>query len=232
MFLGHFGVGFGAKTLQPRVSLGTLFLAAQLADLVWPTLLLLGVERVNIVPHATATNAFKFVYYPFTHSLVGELVAGLLLGLVYYLVKRNAKGAVLVGLLVPSHWLLDLVVHTPDLPLYPGPSPLFGFGLWNQVALTQVVEFALLGAGLWLYGRRTTARNGKGRYGLLGLVAFLVLIHVGGLFSPPPASVEALGWSGQLFWVTILLAYWVDRNRVPSDLPGGETLRTPIPAIA
>jgi membrane-bound metal-dependent hydrolase YbcI (DUF457 family) len=232
MFLGHFGVGFGAKTLQPRVSLGTFFLAAQLADLVWPTLLLLGIERVKIVPHFTATNAFEFVYYPFTHSLVGELVAGLLLGLIYWLVKRNAKGALLVGLLVPSHWLLDLVVHTPDLPLYPGPSPMFGFGLWNQFALTQMVEFVLLGAGLWLYVRRTTARNRVGRYGLLGLVAFLVLIHMGGLFSPPPASVEALGWSGQLFWVVVLLAYWVDRNRDVRGLPGGETLRAAAPAVS
>ncbi|GAB3638650.1 hypothetical protein GCM10027422_42400 [Hymenobacter arcticus] len=232
MFLGHFGVGFGAKTLQPRVSLGTLFLAAQLADLVWPTLLLLGVERVRIVPHFTATNAFDFVYYPFTHSLVGELVAGLLLGLVYWLLRRNLRSAVLVGLLVPSHWLLDLVVHIPDLPLYPGPSPRFGFGLWNHFALTQVVEFALLGAGLWLYGRRTTARNKVGRYGLVGLVAFLGLVHVGGLLSPPPASVGALGWSGQLFWLTVLLAYWVDRNRDAGGLPSGETPRASAPSIS
>jgi hypothetical protein len=77
--------------------------------------------------------------------------------------------------------------------------------------------------------RRTTARNGKGRYGLLGLVAFLVLIHVGGLFSPPPASVEELGWSGQLFWVIVLLAYWVDRNREVSGLDG-ETLRASVPS--
>lgn len=231
MFLGHFGVGFGAKTLQPRVSLGTLFLAAQLADLVWPTLLLLGIERVRIVPHATATNALDFVYYPFTHSLVGELVAGLLLGLAYWLLRRHRRGAVLVGLLVPSHWLLDLLVHRPDLPLYPGPSPLLGWGLWNHLAITQVVEFAFLGAGLWLYGRRTQARNGVGRYGLLGLVAFLVLIHVGSLFSPPPASVAALGWSGQLFWLTVLLAYWVDRNRAVSGQPGGETLRASVPSI-
>ena len=232
MFLGHFGVGFGAKTLQPRVSLGNLFLAAQLADLVWPTLLLLGVERVRIVPHLTATNAFDFVYYPFTHSLVGELVAGLLLGLLYWLVRRDGRGAVLVGLLVPSHWLLDVVVHIPDLPLYPGHSPRFGFGLWNQLALTQVVEFALLGAGLWLYARRTQARDKVGRYGLLGLVAFLVLVHVGSLFSPPPASVGALGWSGQLFWLTILLAYWVDRHREASGLPSGETRRASAPSIS
>ena len=213
MFLGHFGVSFGAKTIQPRVSLGTLFLAAQLADLVWPTLLLLGVERVNIVPHATAANALAFVYYPFTHSLLGELVGGLLLGLAYWLLRRNAQGALLVGLLVPSHWLLDLVVHQPDLPVYPGHSPLLGFGLWNHLALTQVVEFALLGVGLWLYMRQTRARNGVGRYGLLGLGLFLVASHVASILSPPPPSVEVIGWGGQLLWLAVLLAYWVDRNR-------------------
>ena len=232
MFLGHFGVGFGAKTLQPRVSLGTLFLAAQLADLVWPTLLLLGVERVSIVPHATATNAFSFIYYPFTHSLVGELVAGLLLGLAYWLLRRNGRTAVLVGLLVPSHWLLDVVVHIPDLPLYPGTSPLLGLGLWNHVALTQVVEFTLLGAGLWLYTWHTKARNKAGSYGLVGLVAFLVLVHVGSLLSPPPASVGALGWSGQLFWLIILLAYWVDRNREVSGQASGETRPASVPSIS
>ena len=232
MFLGHFGVGFGAKTLQPRVSLGTLFLATQLADLVWPTLLLLGVERVRIVPHFTATNAFDFVYYPFTHSLAGELVAGLLLGLAYWLLQRRGRDAVLVGLLVPSHWLLDVVVHVPDLPLYPGSSPLFGLGLWNQLALTQVVEFGLLSAGLWLYARRTRARNKVGRYGLVGLVAFLVLLHVGSLLSPPPASVGALGWSGQLFWLIVLLAYWVDHNREVTGQPSGETHRAPTPSVS
>ncbi|MBF9221862.1 hypothetical protein [Hymenobacter ruricola] len=213
MFLGHFGVAFGAKTQQPRVSLGTLFLAAQLADLVWPTLLLLGVERVNIVPHATAANALDFVHYPFTHSLLAELVGGLLLGLIYWVVRRNVPGAVLVGLLVPSHWLLDLVVHQPDLPLYPGHSPLLGLGLWNHLALTQVVEFALLGLGLGLYVRRTRARNGVGRYGLLGLVAFLVVSHLASIFSPPPTSVAFIGWGAQLMWLTVLLGYWVDRNR-------------------
>jgi hypothetical protein len=191
-----------------------------------------GNGKVQVLPKWLFGLMGDFVYYPFTHSLVGELVASLLLGLAYWLLRRNVQSALLVGLLVSSHWLLDLVVHTPDLPLYPGPSPMFGFGLWNQVALTQVVEFALLGVGLWLYVRRTTARNGVGRYGLLGLVAFLVLIHVGGLFSPPPASVEALGWSGQLFWVIVLLAYWVDRNREMSGHPGGETLRPSVPAIS
>ncbi|MFC6221720.1 hypothetical protein ACFP2F_00585 [Hymenobacter artigasi] len=228
MFLGHFGVAFGAKTQPPSVSLGTLFLAAQLADLVWPTLLLLGVERVDIVSHATAANALEFVHYPFTHSLLTEVVGGLLLGLVYWLVRRNAQGALLVGLLVPSHWLLDLVVHQPDLPLFPGHSPLFGLGLWNHLAVTQVVEFALLGLGLWMYMRRTRARNGVGRYGLLGLVAFLVVSHLASIFSPPPASMDFIGWGGQLLWLPVLLAYWVDRNREAS----GETRPAFAPSIS
>jgi hypothetical protein len=232
MFIGHFGVSFGAKKLQPLVSLGTLFLATQLADLVWPTLLLLGVERVRIVPHFTASNAFDFAYYPFTHGLLSEVVLGLLLGISYWLVRRNGPGAVLVGLLVPSHWLLDLIVHVPDLPLYPGASPLFGLGLWNQPALTQVLEFGLLSIGLWGYVQGTKARNGAGRYGLVGLVAFLVLVHVGNIFSPPPASVEALGWGGQLLWLTVLLAYWVDRNREASGQPSGETPRASAPSIS
>jgi hypothetical protein len=228
MFLGHFGVGFATKTIQPRVSLGTSFLATQLADLVWPTLLLLGVERVNIVPHATAANALAFVYYPFTHSLAGEGVAGLLLGLAYWLLRRNAGGALLVGLLVPSHWLLDLVVHVPDLPLYPGASPLLGLGLWNHLAATQVIEFALLGLGLWQYVRHTRPRNGAGRYGLLGLVALLVLTHVASLVSPPPASVGALAWGAQVLWLVVLLAYWVDRNREAT----GETRPASAPSIS
>lgn len=119
-------------------------------------------------------------------------------------------------------------MNIPDLPLYPGPSPLLGLGLWNHLALTQVIEFVLLGVGLWGYGCRTTARKKVGRYGLLGLVAFLVLVHVGSLLSPPPASVGALGWSGQLFWLTILLAYWVGRHRVPS----GETRLASAPSIS
>ena len=215
MFLGHFGVGFAAKTTQTRVSLGTLFLATQLADLLWPTLLLLGIEKVNIVPGLMAASPFDFIHYPFSHSLLMQVLGGALLGLAYGLVRRNWRGALLVGLLVPSHWLLDLPMHRPDLPLYPGASPLLGLGLWNHPVATLVVEFGLLGAGLWLYVRHTRARNRSGRFGLWGLVALLVLSYLGAAFGPPPASVTALAWSCQVLWLPVLLAYWVDYNREP-----------------
>lgn len=213
MFLGHFGVGLAAKPLQPRVSLGTLFLAAQLADLLWPILLLLGVERVEIRPGLLAASPFDFVYYPFSHSLLAQLVLGLLLGLAYGLLRRNWRGALLVGLLVPSHWLLDLVMHRPDLPLYPGSSPKEGLGLWHSLPATLAVEFGLLAVSLWVYVRRTRPVNRTGRYVLWGLVAFLVLSYLGSELSPAPTSVKALAWGGQLLWLPVAFGYWVDANR-------------------
>ncbi len=213
MFLGHFGVGFAAKPLQPRVSLGTLFLATQLADLLWPTLLLLGVERVEIKPGLMAASPFDFVYYPFSHSLLAQLLLGVALGLGYGLLRRNWRGALLVGLLVPSHWLLDLLMHRPDLPFYPGHSPEVGLGLWNYLPATLLLELVSLLAGLWVYVRRTQARTRAGRYGLWVLVALLVASYLGSELGPAPTSVAAIAWGGQLLWLFVGLGYWVDANR-------------------
>ncbi|GAA4040286.1 hypothetical protein GCM10022409_27680 [Hymenobacter glaciei] len=213
MFIGHFGLGFGAKAAQPRVSLGTLFLAAQFADILWPNLLLLGVEQVRMVPGLMVVSSFDFVYYPFSHSLAMDVVWGLLLGLSYWLLRRNAGGALLVGLLVPSHWLLDLVVHRPDLPLFLGSSPLLGLGLWNSMAGTQAVEALFFFVGLYGYLRTTRARNRQGCYGVWGLAAFILLVHISSLLSQEPMTTAVIGWGGQLLWLPVLLAYWVDRNR-------------------
>ena len=213
MFLGHFGLGLATKPLQPRLSLGTLFLATQLADLLWPTLLLLGVERVDIRPGLMAASPFDFVYYPYSHSLLTQVLFGLLLGLIYGLWQRNWRGALLVGLLVPSHWLLDLVMHRPDLPLYPGISPKEGLGLWQSLPATLALELSTLAVGLWVYVRHTRPRNRSGRLGLWGLAIFLLLAYLSSELGPPPASVPAIAWGGQLLWLTVILGYWVDANR-------------------
>ena len=136
------------------------------------------------------------------------------IGLIYYFIRREKRGAWVIGLAVVSHWVLDLVVHVPDLPLYPGDSPLLGLGLWQSVAWTQVVEFTLLGLGVWLYTRVTKATNGRGRWGFVGLIVFLVIIQVGNVMGPPPPSVTAIAWVGQAQWLLVLWAYWVDRHRV------------------
>ena len=215
MFIGHFGVGFGAKAVDRRVSLGSLFLAAQFVDLLWPALLLLGVEHVEIVPGITKVTPLDFTDYPITHSLVMVCAWGVLLGLAYWLAKRNTKGALLIGLCVVSHWVFDLIVHRPDLPLYPVHSPRLGLGLWNSMIGTLIVEGLILAVGVTLYLRVTRSKNRIGSYGLWALVAFLVLVYASNVLGPPPPSVAAIAWAGQLQWLLVAWAYWVDKNRIP-----------------
>jgi hypothetical protein len=214
MFIGHFGVGFGAKAAAPKVSLGTLFIASQFVDLLWPTLLLLGIERVEIVPPASGLTPLEFVSFPISHSLLLVCVYGLLLGIGYYLLRRHVKSAVVIGLCVVSHWLLDLIVHRPDLPLAPGVSARAGLGLWNSAAASVLVEGLVFVAGVVLYLRVTRAKNRVGVYAFWSLVVFLMAIYLSNILGPPPPSVVAIGWAGQLQWLFVLWAYWVDRNRV------------------
>ena len=166
MFIGHFGVGFGAKKIDTRPSLGTFFLAAQFADLLWPFLLILGIEKVEIKPGISAMNPLDFVHYPFTHSLLFIIIWGVLFGAVYFFFKKNLKSAILLGVLVVSHWVLDLIVHIPDLPLYPGSALKVGFGLWNSIAATVIVEGLIFLGGVYLYFKSTKAENKKGTFAL------------------------------------------------------------------
>ena len=213
MFASHFAVGFAAKRHAPAVSLGTLFLAAQFIDLLWPTFLLLGIEDVRIEPGATAATPLAFVHYPWSHSLLAVLAWSLLLGTGYRWLRGGTRGAVVLGLAVLSHWWLDLLVHAPDLPLYPGHSPLVGFGLWNRPLASLALEMLLLAIGVALYLRATAPADAAGKYGLLGLVAFLVLVQAGNAFGPPPPSKQAIAWVGQAQWLLVLWGYWVDRHR-------------------
>jgi hypothetical protein len=213
MFLGHFGVGFASKPAARRVSLGTLFMAAQFVDLVWPVLLLLGIEKVAVDPGNTAFTPLNFTYYPFSHSLVGVLIWAVLLGLVYYGIKGRGRPALLLGGLVVSHWLLDLIVHRSDLPLTLGNHHMVGLGLWNSIPLTIVVEGVIFFGGVWIYTRVTRARDKIGRYGLCGLVTFLAIVYALNMLGPPPDSPQAIGAVGLLQWLLVVWAYWIDRHR-------------------
>lgn len=221
MFIGHFAVGMGAKAAAPRVPLGTLFLASQFVDLLWPTLLLFGLERVKIVPGITTVTPLDFEHYPITHSLLMAVVWGLAFALIYWFVQKNKSGAIVLGLCVISHWLLDLIVHRPDLPLIPGGATRMGIGLWNSLGATLIVEGLLFVLGIWLYLRATAAKNRVGHFAFWGLVAFLAVIYMANLFGPPPPDVQAIAWAGHLQWLFVIWAYWVDRNRQFVSMPVG-----------
>ena len=214
MFIGHFGLGLAAKKVAPRVSLGFLFLAAQFLDLLWPTLLLIDVEHVEISRDPNTVIPFIFTDYPVSHSLLLVIGWGFLLGLIFWLVKKQTKNAFILGLLVVSHWFLDLIVHIPDLPLHPGNSPMMGWGLWRSKGLTALVEGSIFVLGLVIYMTTTSANNKIGSVGLLVLVILLVSTHFANIFGPPPTDVKTVAWSAQLQWLFVILAFWVDRNRM------------------
>jgi hypothetical protein len=218
MFIGHFGVAFASKRLAPETSLGTLFLAAQFLDGLWPVLLLAGLETVRIVPGNTRFTPLEFVSYPISHSLLFVLVWAGLFVLIYGGVRRYRAGALVVGALVLSHWVLDSIAHRPDLPLFPG-GPRVGLGLWNSVSGTLIVEGALFAGGLAVYLRATVAKNRTGSLALWGFVAVLLLIYCLNL-GPPPPSPRAVAWAGMAAWLFVPWAYWIDRHRTPR-VPGG-----------
>lgn len=216
MFIGHFGLGFGAKRAAPPVSLGALFLACQFADLLWPTLVLIGIEQVAIEPGATVFTPLDFISYPYSHSLFTLCVWGVLVGGIYAAVTRSGVAAfVTLALLVVSHWFLDVITHRPDLPLTPAGSLRLGLNLWSSPAGTLIVELALFGAGVILYARATAARDRAGSIGLWTLVAFLLIVTLANAFGPPPPSVAAVAWAAQAMWLIVGWGYWVDRHRSP-----------------
>jgi hypothetical protein len=211
--IGHFGVAFAAKRVAPRASLGLLFLAAELIDLLWPIFVLLGLEHVRIAPGNTVVTPLDFYDYPITHSLVGAAGWSVVLGLVYFAVRRYSRGAWAVGLCVVSHWFLDAVVHRPDLLLVPGGATRIGLGLWNSRPGTVLVESGIFVAGLVLYLRTTTGADRVGCWGFWSLIGFLVLIALFAWTGAPPPSDKAVAASGLGLWLLVAWAHWADHHR-------------------
>jgi len=213
MFIGHYALGLAAKRAAPRTSLGTLFVAPTLADLLWPIFLLLGWEHAHVVPGPNPFLTLWLDDYPYSHSLFALIVWGALFGYFYKAKAGDKRAAVVIALLVVSHWVLDFVTHRPDEPLYPG-GPKVGLGLWNFPAATVIVESVMLVAGLAVYLGATRARDAIGRWGIWALVVVLAGSYYSTLFTPTPTDMRALAIGGIVFgWVFVLLAWWVDRHR-------------------
>lgn len=217
MFVGHYGPSFAIRAARPEVPLWVLFVAAQLVDIAWAVLVLGGVEKLRIVPGITAANPLDLYYMPYTHSLVAALLWAVAAAVACRVVLRwkDWGSAAWVGAAVLSHWVIDWLVHRPDLPLY-GNSMKVGLGLWNYVALSLALEVLVLGAGLWLYLTKTRAISTVGRYGPVAFAVLMLAVQIASLVGPLPPSPQVVAASGLgAYLVFAALAGWIDRGRVP-----------------
>lgn len=215
MFVGHLALAFAAKQRTPRISLGVLVGACAWLDLIWPPLLLLGLERVRVDPGNTPFTPLAFDSYPWSHSLAMVLLWSLLAGLGARAIYKDTEAGVVVGLLVLSHWVLDAISHRPDMPLWPGAtSPRLGLGLWNSIPLTLLVEGAMWAAGLLVYLRATRPLDRSGQVVFWSLVALCTVMWAAGPFSPPPPGAGAVAKFSVGVWLLPLWAGWADAHRL------------------
>jgi len=214
MFVGHYSAAFAAAAHPKAPRLGTLFVAAQLMDLGFFTFVLTGTEHMRLTPGFTVMNNMDLYDMPLTHSLVGAGGLALVFGFAVGRWLRNAMAGVLAGAVVVSHWLLDLVVHSPDLTIM-GAPPKLGLGLWNYPAIEMPLEIGLLFASAWLFARARRPRSWR----LAGLLVVLLAFQAFNWFAPQPTELEAsqsvLGLVAYV--LAAVVAWWVAKGR--SEVP-------------
>lgn len=222
MFIGHYGVAFALKKYAPRTSLGILFIAVQLVDIAFFILIPLGIEYLRIIPGFTEASPFDLYDYPISHSLLGALVWSVATYLVVRFIPLKALGdapyrqrvALVLSAAVFSHFILDIVVHTPDLLLVPGLDVRVGLGLWNSIIATVAVELAILLVGCWMYLRSTTKGAGLvGEYGMYVFLSVLAIITIVTPFMTFPDVPTVVITSEILYAVFALSAWWLDSKR-------------------
>src|SRR5215472_9536222 len=217
MFAGHYGVSFLVKTAEPRLPLWLLFLAAQFVDLLWAPFVLVGIEHYRIVPGITASLPLDLYYMPYSHSLAAAVAWSAVVFAGYRWMtsgsdSRRGRPALFLALAVFSHWVLDFVVHRPDLPLYDNARKV-GLGLWNYPLTAFALEAALLVSGILLYLRSTTANTFRGRYGVLLFGLAILAVHYLVLWGPPPRSLAAgAARMGALYLILAAAAYWLEKK--------------------
>jgi hypothetical protein len=221
MYIGHYAVALGIKKAAPEVSLGTLFFAAMITDLLMSLLVICGVEHIRIVPGITAMVPLDLYDYAISHSLATSVAWSLIIAALYYFFKRSLPGALVIGTTVFSHWVLDLITHIADIPLFPGSTIKVGLGLWNHAAASVLVEGLLFAAGMFLYLRATKAKDTSGVIAFWALMAFLACTWIASMYAPTPPDPQPIVLGTQMQWFVILAAYWADRHREP---------RVPVPS--
>ena len=228
MFVGHYGPSFAAKGMRKSIPLWVLFIAVQLLDVFWSIFVLLGIEKVRITSGITATNPLDLYYMPYTHSLIAAMLWAIGATIVYYLCRRTDgwAPATFVGAAVFSHWVLDVLVHRPDMPLYDDSSKI-GFGLWNYPVFAFILELAVLFSGMYLYLKKTQSASPVGRYGMVLFGFIMLVVQFIVFFGPPPSSDKAAAITALFFYLVFAgVAYWLEGKRVSRNASQKETTIT------
>jgi hypothetical protein len=210
MLAGHYAAAFVGKAAQPSLPWWVLCIAAQLVDIIHCLLLLVGRER-TVLDFSLPSNPLVIQHVPYTHSLVGNALWGLLAGVIAYALFDSLKAAFTVGLVVLSHWFLDLLMHRPDLTIH-GRPPRFGLGLWNAPPIAHGVELCTIVLSVVLYIGVVRPRPPALRVALT-LALFFIVVQLYSIFAPPPATIQAIALSLLAFLViTVALAAWLDKR--------------------
>jgi hypothetical protein len=231
MFLGHYGVALALKRAEPKISLGSLFLSVQIADLLWGCFLLIGWEHVRIAEDPNPLLTFDFTDYPISHGLAGMACWALGAAVIYYSwptrdTSRHWQASAVIGLAVLSHYLLDVVVHVPDLPLLGNDSPKLGLGLWRHEGAAVALEALLLIAGAAVYVARQTKRHPVRRVRLTVVLIILAAVYAAAILGPPPPSVTAVA-AGDIVFILAMtaLAAWADKAPSPAERASARGVR-------
>lgn len=214
MFLGHYALALTAKKIKPRENIGIYFLACQLLDLIWPILVLLNVELVSVKQGITEFTPLEFVHYPYSHSLFMSVVWGLFLSFIFFLNKKSIKTLILIFTLVVSHWILDFITHTKDLPLMLNSETKVGLGLWNYYYSSFAFESGMFTIGIYLYIHSKRKLNEKINKSFWYLIVFLTIIHFANAFAPKPIEgtpASAIAAPALAMWLLVIWAYYSDK---------------------
>jgi uncharacterized membrane protein len=219
MIVGHFAVGLILKRVDKSLPSGLLFIATQLSDIIFGFTSLVGIEKINIVPGINAATSIEYTFYPYSHSLLATLIWAALIALIFLIVPvksslSKSKTALVMATAVLSHFLLDFIVHNPDLDILGNGAYKIGLGLWNYTYVSYAVESLLLLAGLLVYLRSTKSSTLSGKYGMPALTIILLILSAVVTFMSAPSSVQTgTIMLMAIYLSTIAAAFWLDRKR-------------------
>jgi membrane-bound metal-dependent hydrolase YbcI (DUF457 family) len=214
MLVGHLAVGFAAKRVEPKISLGTLVLAAMFADFLWCIFMILGIEHVRFKIGKGAANYLEASKIAVSHSLLMDSIWAALFAAAYWLRRHYVRGACVVFVAVLSHWLLDFVSHRPDMPLAPGLARYYGLGLWTSIPATIVVEGGFWLLAILVYAHAAHPKTRAGVYAFWSAIALLTLAWYNNIAGPPPPNPHTAPIASLFFFsLVVAWAYWMNQLR-------------------